>query len=140
MPSVFTIHSTPPPSMPACLPATDIVNWVYRYFTERHYKQWIVWISGLIQVRQGGEPCGRQVACVPTAAAGAAVAAAAAAVISCGSSSCMQGRSRCSLPARCTHHAAAATHLSFPQTAIYADFFYFYTIAWKSNKRLQLPA
>ncbi|PSC71203.1 ER lumen retaining receptor [Micractinium conductrix] len=54
--------------------ALYIVNWVYRYFTERHYKQWIVWISGLIQ------------------------------------------------------------------TAIYADFFYFYTIAWKSNKRLQLPA
>ena len=26
-----------------------ILNWIYRYFTEPHYRQWIVWISGLLQ-------------------------------------------------------------------------------------------
>jgi len=26
-----------------------ILNWIYRYFTETHYKQWIAWISGLVQ-------------------------------------------------------------------------------------------
>ncbi|PRW59546.1 ER lumen -retaining receptor [Chlorella sorokiniana] len=51
-----------------------IVNWIYRYFTEPHYRQWLVWISGVVQ------------------------------------------------------------------TALYADFFYFYTKAWKHNTRLQLPA
>lgn len=51
-----------------------ILNWIYRYFTEPRYRQWIVWISGVIQ------------------------------------------------------------------TALYADFFYYYLQCWKSNKRLQLPA
>lgn len=51
-----------------------IINWIYRYATERHYRQWIVWISGVVQ------------------------------------------------------------------TALYLDFFYYYSLAWKSNKRLQLPA
>ncbi|CAI5463014.1 unnamed protein product [Closterium sp. Yama58-4] len=51
-----------------------ILNWIYRYITEPHYKQWIVWISGLVQ------------------------------------------------------------------TALYADFFYYYIISWKNNKRLSLPA
>lgn len=26
-----------------------ILNWIYRYMTESHYKQWIVWISGIVQ-------------------------------------------------------------------------------------------
>lgn len=26
-----------------------LINWIYRYFTEDDYSQWIVWISGLIQ-------------------------------------------------------------------------------------------
>lgn len=52
----------------------DIVNWVWRYFTEPGYRQWIVWVSGVVQ------------------------------------------------------------------TALYADFFYYYSLAWKVNKRLQLPA
>ncbi len=26
-----------------------IINWVYRYFTEPHYRQWLVWISGVVQ-------------------------------------------------------------------------------------------
>jgi len=26
-----------------------ILNWIYRYFTEPHYIQWIVWISGIVQ-------------------------------------------------------------------------------------------
>ncbi|CAI7767984.1 unnamed protein product [Closterium sp. NIES-53] len=51
-----------------------ILNWIYRYITEPHYEQWIVWISGLVQ------------------------------------------------------------------TALYADFFYYYIISWKNNKRLSLPA
>ncbi|GJP48009.1 hypothetical protein CLOM_g7250 [Closterium sp. NIES-68] len=51
-----------------------ILNWIYRYMTEKHYRQWIVWISGLVQ------------------------------------------------------------------TALYADFFYYYIISWKSNQRLSLPA
>lgn len=51
-----------------------IINWIYRYFTEPNYRQWIAWISG------------------------------------------------------------------FVQTLLYADFFYYYYICWKSNKRLQLPA
>jgi len=66
---------------PACLPSYCsgyrgfyIINWIYRFLTERHYRQWLVWVSGVVQ------------------------------------------------------------------TLIYADFFYFYLQAWKSNKRLQLPA
>ncbi|EFN53261.1 hypothetical protein CHLNCDRAFT_32290 [Chlorella variabilis] len=51
-----------------------ILNWIYRFATERHYRQWIVWISGVIQ------------------------------------------------------------------TALYADFFFYYALCWKANKRLQLPA
>ncbi|KAL4458742.1 hypothetical protein ABPG75_013607 [Micractinium tetrahymenae] len=51
-----------------------ILNWIFRYFHERHYRQWIVWISGVVQ------------------------------------------------------------------TGLYLDFFYYYYLAWKSNKRLQLPA
>ncbi|CAI5507835.1 unnamed protein product [Closterium sp. NIES-64] len=51
-----------------------ILNWIYRYMTEKHYRQWIVWISGLVQ------------------------------------------------------------------TALYADFFYYYIISWKNNQRLSLPA
>lgn len=51
-----------------------ILNWVYRYFTEPHYKQWIVWLSGIVQ------------------------------------------------------------------TALYADFFYYYVKSWKNNERLKLPA
>lgn len=51
-----------------------IINWMYRYFTEPRYRQWLVWISGVVQ------------------------------------------------------------------TALYADFFYFYVKAWKQNTRLQLPA
>lgn len=50
-----------------------LLNWIYRYFTEEKYRQWIVWISGLIQ------------------------------------------------------------------TILYADFFYYYIISWKNNKRLYLP-
>jgi len=26
-----------------------ILNWIYRYMTESHYRQWIVWISGIVQ-------------------------------------------------------------------------------------------
>ncbi|KAK2076446.1 ER lumen protein-retaining receptor B [Prototheca wickerhamii] len=26
-----------------------ILNWIYRFFAEPHYRQWIVWISGLVQ-------------------------------------------------------------------------------------------
>jgi len=26
-----------------------IVNWVYRYFTEPHYRSWIAWIAGTVQ-------------------------------------------------------------------------------------------
>lgn len=26
-----------------------ILNWIYRYFTEKHYRQWLVWICGLVQ-------------------------------------------------------------------------------------------
>ncbi|GBF89183.1 hypothetical protein Rsub_01900 [Raphidocelis subcapitata] len=26
-----------------------IINWIYRYFTERHYRQWVVWICGVVQ-------------------------------------------------------------------------------------------
>lgn len=51
-----------------------ILNWIYRFATEKHYRQWIVWISGVAQ------------------------------------------------------------------TALYADFFYYYALCWKANQRLQLPA
>jgi ER lumen protein retaining receptor len=51
-----------------------MLNWIYRYFTEPHYRQWIAWTSGFIQ------------------------------------------------------------------TLLYVDFFYYYLLCWKSNKRLQLPA
>eukprot|EP00475_Leptophrys_vorax_P019883 TRINITY_DN27223_c0_g1_i1.p1 TRINITY_DN27223_c0_g1~~TRINITY_DN27223_c0_g1_i1.p1 ORF type:complete len:217 (-),score=22.42 TRINITY_DN27223_c0_g1_i1:205-855(-) len=51
-----------------------ILNWIYRYLTEHNYRQWIVWVSGLVQ------------------------------------------------------------------TALYADFFYYYIISWKNNQRLSLPA
>jgi hypothetical protein len=26
-----------------------ILNWIYRFATEKHYRQWIVWISGVAQ-------------------------------------------------------------------------------------------
>lgn len=26
-----------------------ILNWIYRYFTEKHYRQWLVWICGVVQ-------------------------------------------------------------------------------------------
>ena len=26
-----------------------LLNWVYRYFTELGYRQWIVWVSGTVQ-------------------------------------------------------------------------------------------
>mmetsp|Transcript_900 Transcript_900/g.3271 ORF Transcript_900/g.3271 Transcript_900/m.3271 type:complete len:218 (-) Transcript_900:254-907(-) len=29
--------------------ALYLVNWVYRYFTEPGYRQWIVWVSGAVQ-------------------------------------------------------------------------------------------
>lgn len=29
--------------------ALYLVNWIYRYFTEPHYSNWIVWIAGLVQ-------------------------------------------------------------------------------------------
>eukprot|EP00887_Chlorella_sp_A99_P006526 scaffold3.g6526.t1 len=29
--------------------ALYLLNWIYRYLTEPHYRQWIVWISGLLQ-------------------------------------------------------------------------------------------
>mmetsp|Transcript_10573 Transcript_10573/g.23914 ORF Transcript_10573/g.23914 Transcript_10573/m.23914 type:complete len:216 (-) Transcript_10573:689-1336(-) len=29
--------------------ALYLVNWVYRYFTELGYRQWIVWVSGTVQ-------------------------------------------------------------------------------------------
>lgn len=54
--------------------ALYILNWVYRYLTEKHYVEWIVWISGIVQ------------------------------------------------------------------TALYADFFYYYILSWKNNRRLSLPA
>ena len=51
-----------------------ILNWIYRFMTEPNYRQWIVWVSGLVQ------------------------------------------------------------------TVLYLDFFYYYFLAWKNNKKLQLPA
>eukprot|EP00245_Coleochaete_scutata_P007939 TRINITY_DN23769_c0_g1_i1.p1 TRINITY_DN23769_c0_g1~~TRINITY_DN23769_c0_g1_i1.p1 ORF type:complete len:216 (-),score=8.56 TRINITY_DN23769_c0_g1_i1:524-1171(-) len=51
-----------------------LINWVYRFMTEKHYRQWIVWISGFIQ------------------------------------------------------------------TALYADFFYYYLKSRVNNERLHLPA
>ncbi|KAJ3695137.1 hypothetical protein LUZ60_000514 [Juncus effusus] len=51
-----------------------ILNWIYRYFTERHYFRLIPWIAGLVQ------------------------------------------------------------------TALYADFFYYYFLSWKNSEKLQLPA
>ena len=51
-----------------------ILNWIYRYFTEPHYKQVLVWIAGLLQ------------------------------------------------------------------TALYADFFYYYLQSWKNNVKLSLPS
>ena len=52
------------PCHPPCRPA-DILNWIYRYFTEPRYRQWLVWISGCIQtalyagVRAPGRAGGR---------------------------------------------------------------------------------
>jgi ER lumen protein retaining receptor len=51
-----------------------ILNWVYRYFSEPGYRQWLVWTSGVLQ------------------------------------------------------------------TALYADFFYYYLQCWKNNTRLSLPS
>ncbi|KAL5732171.1 ER lumen protein-retaining receptor A [Ranunculus cassubicifolius] len=54
--------------------ALYILNWIYRYFVEKHFSRWIACISGLVQ------------------------------------------------------------------TALYADFFYYYFLSWKNNAKLQLPA
>ncbi|CAI0475703.1 unnamed protein product [Linum tenue] len=51
-----------------------ILNWIYRYVTEKHFGRWIAVISGVVQ------------------------------------------------------------------TALYADFFYYYFLSWKNNGKLQLPA
>ncbi|CAL1400828.1 unnamed protein product [Linum trigynum] len=51
-----------------------ILNWIYRYVTEKHFGRWIAVISGVVQ------------------------------------------------------------------TALYADFFYYYFLSWKNNAKLQLPA
>ncbi|KAJ0986368.1 hypothetical protein J5N97_004724 [Dioscorea zingiberensis] len=51
-----------------------ILNWIYRYFTEKTYTRWIPWIAGIVQ------------------------------------------------------------------SALYADFFYYYFLSWKNNSKLQLPA
>lgn len=29
--------------------ALYIANWVYRYFSEPHYSQWVAWIAGTVQ-------------------------------------------------------------------------------------------
>eukprot|EP00271_Cylindrocystis_brebissonii_P010165 TRINITY_DN26269_c0_g1_i1.p1 TRINITY_DN26269_c0_g1~~TRINITY_DN26269_c0_g1_i1.p1 ORF type:complete len:217 (-),score=50.98 TRINITY_DN26269_c0_g1_i1:665-1315(-) len=51
-----------------------LLNWIYRFATEKNYRHWIVWIAGIVQ------------------------------------------------------------------TALYADFFYYYLKSWKNNERLHLPA
>jgi ER lumen protein retaining receptor len=51
-----------------------LINWIYRYFTENHYRRWITWMAGIVQ------------------------------------------------------------------TALYADFFYYYFKSWKNNEKLKLPA
>ncbi|KAL6766485.1 ERD2A [Auxenochlorella protothecoides x Auxenochlorella symbiontica] len=32
-----------------------ILNWIFRFFTEPHYRQWLVWISGLLQTALYGD-------------------------------------------------------------------------------------
>lgn len=32
-----------------------ILNWIYRYYTEKHYRHWIVWIAGIIQTALYGD-------------------------------------------------------------------------------------
>ncbi|KAF6266618.1 KDEL receptor A [Scenedesmus sp. NREL 46B-D3] len=32
-----------------CYRGLYILNWIYRYFTEKHYRQWLVWGCGLVQ-------------------------------------------------------------------------------------------
>ncbi|CAM8979617.1 unnamed protein product [Rhodiola kirilowii] len=54
--------------------ALYILNWIYRYYTEKYFTRWISCISGIVQ------------------------------------------------------------------TALYADFFYYYFISWKNKSKLQLPA
>lgn len=51
-----------------------LLNWIYRFWTEPGYRQWLVWLAGTVQ------------------------------------------------------------------TALYADFFYYYVKSWKNNERLKLPA
>ncbi|KAL0910537.1 hypothetical protein M5K25_021530 [Dendrobium thyrsiflorum] len=29
--------------------ALYILNWIYRYFTEKYYSRWISWIAGIVQ-------------------------------------------------------------------------------------------
>eukprot|EP00798_Chlamydomonas_sp_ICE-L_P029278 gene29278-12521_t len=53
--------------------ALYILNWIYRYITEPHYQQYLVWISGIVQ------------------------------------------------------------------TIIYLDFFYYFFVSWRNNKKLVLP-
>ena len=70
-----TAHPPPSAASPCRLyRGLYLLNWIYRYLTEPHYRQWIVWASGLAQ------------------------------------------------------------------TGLYADFFYYYFLCWKSNSRLHLPA
>eukprot|EP00271_Cylindrocystis_brebissonii_P019217 TRINITY_DN5768_c0_g2_i1.p1 TRINITY_DN5768_c0_g2~~TRINITY_DN5768_c0_g2_i1.p1 ORF type:complete len:216 (+),score=31.33 TRINITY_DN5768_c0_g2_i1:415-1062(+) len=51
-----------------------LLNWIYRYLREPHYRHWLVWCAGIVQ------------------------------------------------------------------TALYADFFYYYIKSWKNNEKLHLPA
>jgi ER lumen protein retaining receptor len=92
-----------------------MINWLYRYLTETHYRQWIVWISGGIQTALYG-----------------------------GEGQHSGERRRPVVLPRVTglDCSLRAYVLVFLQRGplCFADFFYYYFQCWKANKRLQLPA
>lgn len=116
---------------------------MYRYFTEPRYRQWLVWISGVVQTAlyagalrwgRGGAGEGLQMLGQAWLVGGR-----------CGAMKLALGcyRSAAVVCWSWVHCCCSVVALGLPTcspTPPPADFFYFYVKAWKHNTRLQLPA
>lgn len=93
-----------------------ILNWIYRYFTEKHYRQWL---------GEHSEPCmPRSDSAVPQH-------------IRVLPSSLNNDPLMviCAVVCACTVWICGVV-----QTVIYCDFFYYYLLSWRNNEKLALPA
>lgn len=90
---------------------------MWRYLTEPGYRQWIVWISGVVQTAlYAGARAGRWASCCCWRHA---------------YNERWRRRSRLFLILLLPLHLFPSSH---------ADFFYYYALCFKANRKLQLPA